>query len=87
MKKYCSWSKLSHFQILKIYTVTLRARTLIAISRKSTLKSISSYSFYGRPLKHGSHVLGTKAKFLINQIFDLSLRKENIGFWNCRWLK
>ena len=36
MEKYCSLPKLSHFEISKIHTFTLRARTLIAIPRKST---------------------------------------------------
>ena len=66
MKKYCSYLKLLNFQIAKIHA--LCARTLIANSRKSTLKSIV-YSFWDKCLKLGSHVLGTKkvwsSRFLI----------------------
>ena len=32
MKRYCSWPKLSNFEISKMHTITLRARTLTAIS-------------------------------------------------------
>ena len=47
------------------------ARTLIAIPRKSTLRSIISYSLRDRGLKHDSFVLGSSTKLLINPIFDL----------------
>ena len=39
MKKYCSLPKLSHFEFLKIHTITLRLQNLMAIPRKSTFKS------------------------------------------------
>ena len=59
--------KLLNFQITKIHTIkqlhSARPRTLIAISRKSTLESISSYSFWDKCLKLVSYVLGTKKTF------------------------
>ena len=64
------------------------ARTLIAIPQRSTfstLKSISSYSFWGKVLKLGNYVLGTKTKLLADQNFDIRSRKQNMGFWICRW--
>ena len=67
-------SKLYCFiQISKIHTITLRARTLIATPRKSSLKSISSY--IDRALKLCSFVLGTKTKRLCDQNFEI------INFW------
>ena len=45
LKKYSYWPKLLHFEISKLFTITLRVRTLIGIPRKSTLKFINSYSF------------------------------------------
>ena len=86
MKKYCSWQKLLNFQIAKIHIITLHAQTLIAIPRKSTLKSIFSYIFWDKCLKLGSYVLGTKTKLSSDQNFDLGLsdlglRSENIEFW------
>ena len=42
-------------------------------------KSIS-YRFWDKCLKLGSYVLGTKTKLLIEPIFDLGLRSENIEF-------
>ena len=59
IEKYCSLSKLPHFEISKIQTITFRAQTLIAIPRKSTLNSSSSYSFYGKCLNLGSYGLRT----------------------------
>ena len=69
-------------EISKIHTITLCAQTSIAIPQKSTLKSIFSYSFWGRPSKLGSYVLGAK-KNLCEPIFDLCLRSENIKFSKC----
>ena len=48
----------------------MHVRTLIAIPRKSTLKSISSYIFWAKCLKLGSYVLGTKTKFSREQNFE-----------------
>ena len=67
-----------NFQISKIYTITVRARNLIAIPRKSTLKSISSHTFRDRALKLCFYVLGTKTIRLCDQNFDLGIRSENI---------
>ena len=63
-------AKLSHIEISKIHTITLHARTLIAIPQKSTLKCVVSYSFWGRPLKLRTYVLRTRTKFLSGQNFD-----------------
>ena len=38
------------------------------------------YSIWDKCLKLGSYVLGTKTKLLIEPIFDLGLRSENIEF-------
>ena len=56
-----------------------------AIPRKSTLNlSIFSYIFKNKCLRLGSYnVLGTKTKLLIELIFDLGLRSENIKFLKC----
>ena len=58
----------------------MRARTLIAIPRRSTFKSIFSYIFWDQCLKLESYVLGTK-KLSSDQHIDLGLRSENIEFW------
>ena len=55
-------------------------RTLNAIPRKSTLKSIFSFSYLGIDLKLQIYVLGTKNKLLIEPNFDLGLKSENIEF-------
>ena len=63
MKKYCSYPKLSQFELSKIHTITLCAWTLITIQKKqqiqknprrSTLKSIFCYSFWDIDLKLGN---------------------------------
>ena len=41
-------------------------------------KFIFYYSFWDKYLKLGSYVLGAKTKLLIEPIFDLSRRSENI---------
>ena len=66
-------------QIAKIVirTITLRMRTLIAIPRKSTLKSIF---FWDKCLKLGSRVLGTKTKLSNYQNFDVGFIIENTKF-------
>ena len=38
-------------------------------------------SFWNKCLKLGSYVMGKKTQLLIEQIFDLGLRSENIEFW------
>ena len=43
-EKYRSYPNLSHFEILKINTITLHAQTLIVIPRKST----SNYPTFSR---------------------------------------
>ena len=55
-------------------------RNLIAIPRKLTLKYISFYKYWARPLKLCSYVLGIKTKKLTQQIFDLGPRSENVEF-------
>ena len=75
MKKYCSYPKLSEYEISKIHTIKLRTRNLIAIPRQSTIKSISSYSFWDKSLKLGSYVLRTKTK-LLKVAFRLKLTKN-----------
>ena len=58
------------------YCRTLCVQTLIAIPRKSTLKSIFSYSFLDIDLKLEHYVLGIKTKSLIGPIFDLGLSPQ-----------
>ena len=50
------------------------SQTYIVISRKSTLKSIFSYSFWDKCFELGSYAL------FIELIVDLGLRSENIEF-------
>ena len=55
--------------------MALHAKTLIAIPKKSTLNSNSSYSFLDGGWKLGSYALGTKEK-----LWSLGSRSENIEF-------
>ena len=71
------------FWNLKITYNYIARATSIAIPQKSTLKSIFSYNFWGRPLKLRSYVLGTKTKILSEPIFDLGLTSKYIKFWKC----
>ena len=55
-------------KVITLHTITLRAGTLIAISRKSTQKYIFFYIFRDKCLKLGGYVLGTKNKLSSDQI-------------------
>ena len=58
----------------------LVARTLIAIPKKSTLKSIFSCSSWDIDLKLCSYVLGTKTKFLLSRFLILASEMKMSNF-------
>ena len=72
-----------HFEIWKIPTITLCAKNLIAISRKSTSESIF---FEIESCNLGLVVLVmlyNYTKLIFGQIFDLGPRNEDVEFKKC----
>ena len=76
-KKYCSYAKLSHLENSMIHTITLHARTLIA---KINFKIYLLLQFLRYRLDTWELCSRARKKLMIEPIFDLGIRSENIEF-------